>query len=414
MKHTSTILINAFFLFLIQTGIGQIEEEQYLLKLGMADSVFSEQLSEMRKFYVQFPINYDPNTKYPVAYILDGEQLLPTANDVQNYYSGGFTPEMILIGISNSENRTRDLTTSKIIEKYGMPFTEENGEAENFIAFLETDLIPYIENKYPVSTFRTLIGHSYGGLLAIYSLIHYPQLFASYLAIDPSLDWDSQKLISEAREKLPLKNYHNKSLFISLSGQLHMQEPDVTIENVMEDTSDFTLFARSNITFAKLVQENESNGLTFNWKFYPRDLHGTVQFPSLMDGLIANFKWFQMEETDKFNSPETSKDELARIINKRANKLESHFGYTVPPYPEELLNALGYMSLDMGYKEKSKMFFEFAIQFYPDSANAYDSMSEYYERNKDYSKALKLATKAYEISGEDYHKQRIRALKENI
>ena len=123
MKHTSTILINAFFLFLIQTGIGQIEEEQYLLKLGMADSVFSEQLSEMRKFYVQFPINYDPNTKYPVAYILDGEQLLPTANDVQNYYSGGFTPEMILIGISNSENRTRDLTTSKIIEKYGMPFS---------------------------------------------------------------------------------------------------------------------------------------------------------------------------------------------------------------------------------------------------------------------------------------------------
>ena len=60
------------------------------------------------------------------------------------------------------------------------------------------------------------------------------------------------------------------------------------------------------------------------------------------------------------------------------------------------------------------MFFEFAIEFYPSSANAYDSMSEYYERVDDYDNALKFATKAYQINHNDYYKQRIEALKKNV
>jgi len=41
---------------------------------------------------------------------------------VQNYYNGGFTPEMIIVGISNDKNRMRDLTTSKVSEMNGRPW----------------------------------------------------------------------------------------------------------------------------------------------------------------------------------------------------------------------------------------------------------------------------------------------------
>ena len=58
------------------------------------------------------------------------------------------------------------------------------------------------------------------------------------------------------------------------------------------------------------------------------------------------------------------------------------------------------------------MFFEFAIKFYPNSANVYDSMADYYERNRDYKNALNFVIKAFEISGEENHKQRIKDLKE--
>ncbi|MDX1829815.1 MAG: alpha/beta hydrolase-fold protein [Lutibacter sp.] len=389
---------------------------KYLYKLGAIDSLYSKNLNENRKIFVQFPDSYKPNSdkKYPVAYILDGEILLPTVSNVQSFYSGGYTPEMILIGISNSKNRTRDLTPTKIKTKYGMPFTEENGQAANFYKFIEDELIPYVEKKYPVTNYRTLIGHSFGGLFTIYTLINHPQLFANYLAIDPSLDWDNQKLLKQAKEILAENSFKGKSLYMSLSGQLHMQNPDITINNVMKDTTDYTLFARSNISFSNIVKHNKENGLYFNWEFYPKDIHGTIALPSIRSGLIATFKWFQMEKTDKFNSPDTPKEELYSIVKYRANKLKNHFRYDVPPYPEELINMSGYMSMDMGQLEKAKMFFEFGIKYYPKSPNVYDSMADYYISQKDTKNALKYVTKAYEISGSDYFAKRIKTLKNGI
>jgi predicted alpha/beta superfamily hydrolase len=270
-------------------------------------------------------------------------------------------PEMVIVGISNNKNRMRDLTTSKVAEMYGMPFDQDNGDAANFNTFIATELIPFIENKYPATHFRTLIGHSYGGLYTIYTLLNHPELFSNYIAIDPSLDWDKQKLIGDARVKLSNNSYKGKSLFMSLGGQLHMQNSTITIDNVMQDESGFTLFARSNITFSEVVKENANNGLSFDWKFYPNDLHGTISFPSILDGLISVFEWYQMENTDRINSFETSEEELSEIVKHRSQKLEEHFGYSVPPYPEELLNMSGYMNMDMDQMEKAKMYFEFAI-----------------------------------------------------
>ena len=409
------LLIVGLIIQLQQLANAQINStHKFLSKVGITDSINSGFLNESREIYIQLPDNYNPakNQKYPVVYILDGEMFLPTVSDVQNYYSGGFTPEMVLIGIANNKNRIRDLTTSTITTKYGMPFTEENGGAENFSQFIEKELIPYIEENYAVSNFRTLIGHSYGGLYTICTLLKHPHLFANYLAIDPSLDWDGQKLLNESLNILSAQKFEGKSLFVSLSGQLHMQGSKITIDNVMQDTTDFTLFSRSNITFSNIVRQNTENGLFFDWKFYPNDLHGTVPYPSIRDGLIALFKWYQMENTDKFNSFDTPKKELLGIIKYREKKLKDHFGYPEPPYPEELLNMLGYMNMDMQQTEKAKMYFELAIEYYPKSANACDSMADYYEAQHDIVNAIKYANKAFELSGNDSYKNRIEELKE--
>jgi predicted alpha/beta superfamily hydrolase len=389
------------------------QNQQYLQKTGVLDSLYSEILEESRKFYVQVPFSYnaEKDQKYPAVFILDGETFLPTVNDVQNYYSGGFMPEMVLVGIANDKNRVRDLTTSTITTKYGMPFNEKNGEADNFRKFIQEELIPFIESKYPVTNYRTLIGHSYGGLFVISTLIHQPNLFANYLAIDPSLDWDNQRLIKESEEIFKNQDYKNKSLFMSLSGQLHMQNSEITIDNVMQDTTDYTLFSRSNITFSNIVKQNTDNGLSFYWKFYTKDIHGTIPFPSIMDGLISLFEWYQMEKTDKINSFDTPKEELFSIIKHREKKLKEHFGYDEPPYPEELLNMSGYMNMDMQQTEKAKMYFELAIEYYPESANAYDSMADYYEAQNDITNAVRFVQKAAELSDNEYYKNRIQELK---
>jgi predicted alpha/beta superfamily hydrolase len=337
--------------------------------------------------------------------------MLNALHTVHSYYSGGFIPEMILVGISNAENRTRDLTTSELYERRGQAYNQENGGAEKFAQFIESELIPFIEDKYPVTNYRTLIGHSYGGLFTVNMLLNHTDIFENYLAIDPSMDWDEQKLLQESKEILSQNSFVGKSLFVSLGGQLHMADTDITIDNVMKDTTEFTLFARSNIELSKIVEANKENDLDFYWKFYPNDLHGTIPLPSIMDGLIDIFSWYQMEDINKFNDPETPKEVLYDIIKRREVKLKKHFGYAVAPYPNFLLNMSGYMSMDMGNPDKALMYFQLNTEYYPEDANAYDSLADYYEAQNDTENALKNVIKAYELSGSDYHKKRMEELK---
>ena len=132
-----------------------------------SDTVHSEVLNEDRLIYVDFPLSYTPGSaqKYPVAFLLDGDVLLPAAGTVQDYYSGGFTPDMIIIGISNAENRTRDLTPPKFIEAQSAvssdpmavamtPNAVLEGGAPCFLDFIENELIPYVEANYPVTQFQ--------------------------------------------------------------------------------------------------------------------------------------------------------------------------------------------------------------------------------------------------------------------
>jgi len=399
----STIIAFVFFSF------NSKAQSDYQIQIGLKDSLQSQVLNESREFYVELPESYVPGSeqRYPVVYILDGDAQLNTLYTIHSYYSGGYLPEMILVGISNAHNRTRDLTTSKLEGEGGANFNQEHGEAENFMKFIESELIPHIENKYPVSPYRTLIGHSYGGLFTINALLNHPTVFENYLAIDPSMDWDGQKLLKRSEQELAKIDLSKKSLFMALGGQLHWSNPDITIDNVMEDTSEFTLFSRSNIEFSKIAESQKEQGFQFYWKFYPNDLHGTIPLPSMMDGLLAMFEWYQMENIERFNDPDATIEELLAIIKYREKKLHDHYGYKEAPYPDFLFNMKGYMSMDMGKPDLAKMYFTLNTEYFPNDANSYDSLADYYESQQDYEKALENVSKAYELSGSDAHKKRL-------
>ena len=319
---------------------------------------------------------------------------------------------MILVGISNKNNRTRDLTTSQIKTRRGSVVNVETGGATKFTQFIENELIPHIDNTYPTTPYRTIIGHSYAGLFTINTLLNHNYLFNNYIAIDPSLDWDNQKLLKEAKEKMVKENYNGKSLFVSLAAeQLHMWNEEINMLNIMDDTSEFTLFARSIIEFSTFVKSQKQNGLSFSWKVYEEDLHGTVPLPSIRDGLVFLFKWYQFKSPQKYNNPETSVEELTELLKKQEQIYSTNFGYSFPPMIEEMLNGYGYMNLQMGQPEKAFMFFKLNIEYFPKSPNAYNSMADYYEAQNDISNAIIFTKKAAELNDNEYYKNRILELK---
>lgn len=406
---TNRVLIIIFSILFFSLTQKADAQKTHIIEMGIIDSLYSDILNESREIYIHLPESFDESSKrkYPVIYVLDGEVILKAAATVYDFYWGGYMPEMVIIGISNNKNRTRDLTTSEVEFRRGAAFNQETGGAENFTAFIEKELIPYVEKNYPVTGYRTLIGHSYAGLFTISALINHPNLFENFLAIDPSLDWDNQKLLKQSKEILNQESFKGKSIFLTLGGQLHMQNSEINIENVMEDTSEYTLFARSNIEFFSAAKNNSQSGLNIGWKYYPQDLHGTVPLPSILDGLVFLFDWFQMEDTDKINNPETPLDELLQVIRKREQKLKEHFSYFVPPYDEGLLNMLGYMYMEMEQLQKSLAIFLLGVEYFPSSANAYDSLADYYVAQGDFKNALINETRAFEISGSEYHRERM-------
>ncbi|WP_412986788.1 alpha/beta hydrolase-fold protein [Pontimicrobium sp. IMCC45349] len=404
MKHKTLLLV----LILMSFQLLKAQESNAL------DSIYSNVLDENRQFWVKLPEGYNPEnaTKYPVIYLLDGVSLKGNLVTVYNNYWGHYLPNMILVGVSNQPNRTRDLTTSKIESRRGAAFNYETGGAENFTQFLEKELIPHIDTNYKTSKYRTLIGHSFAGLFTINTLINHTHLFKNYIAIDPSLDWDNQKLLNQAKTVFKEKDFSGKGLFVSLAAeQLHMFDSSITMDNITEDTSEFTLFARSIIEFSKLAESNSKNGLNFSWKVYPEDLHGTVPLPSMRDGLVFLFKWFQFVNPPKYNNPDTTVDELKQLLIAQGEIYTKHFGEPTPPMIEELFNAYGYMNVQMGQPEKAKLFFSEYIKYYPKSAVAYEGMSDYYSSQNDKAKALEFMNKAYKISQSDYHKKKIEDLK---
>lgn len=168
--------------------------------IGAIDTIYSEILSEKRIINVYLPNGYSINdtVKYPVIYLLDGskdEDFIHVAGLVQ-YLSFPWINNIkpsIVVGIANVDRR-RDFTFPTTIQKDKNDFPT-TGASAKFIDFLEKELQPYIGLNYKVSEKHTLVGQSFGGLLATEVLFKKPYLFDKYIIVSPSLWWDNESLL---------------------------------------------------------------------------------------------------------------------------------------------------------------------------------------------------------------------------
>src|SRR6185295_11339504 len=153
-------------------------------------TIKSKVMGEDRLILVRTPVGYETNKQsYPVVYMTDGDQHIGhTSSTVEFLARNGRMSEMIVVGIPNTD-RTRDLSPTKPKQEgaTGAPQFPTAGGADNFLKFIETELIPEVEKRYRVTPFRMLAGHSLGGLFAVHAMLTKPDLFRSYVAVSPAL-----------------------------------------------------------------------------------------------------------------------------------------------------------------------------------------------------------------------------------
>ena len=170
--------------------------------LGEIVTLNSKILNEDRILNIYLPAGYgtDPLKKYPVIYLLDGssdEDFIHIVGLAQfaNFPWTKMLEPTIIVGIGNVD-RKRDFTYPSNNEQDNTELPTSGG-SDKFIAFLESELQPYIASHYSTNNNKTIIGQSLGGLLATEILYTKSELFTNYIIVSPSLWWDDESLLSD-------------------------------------------------------------------------------------------------------------------------------------------------------------------------------------------------------------------------
>lgn len=172
---------------------------------------------------IALPFYYaeNPDKTYPVIYVLDANMSFGIVVETMRIlnirvpWSKEF-PDVIIVGIGYPLSgslaeiyhqmlhlRMRDFLPMRdegaekfFQETFPVPESVVSGGAGNFLQFIQHELIPMIEAEYRADpTDRTLMGHSWGGLFALYALFAQPHLFQRCVAGSADLQHDQGYLL---------------------------------------------------------------------------------------------------------------------------------------------------------------------------------------------------------------------------
>jgi len=325
------------------------------------DSLSSKILGEQRDLLVRLPNNYHQNTdlNYPVLYLLYGQRNFNhTAGTLDFLNQDGKAQEMIIIAIKNT-HRARDFTPTydENYNRWGI-----SGGADNFLNFIEKELIPYVNDNYRTNNFKVLSGHSLGGLLTVYAMQSRPHLFQAHFAFSPSLWWHKQVIFEDAENFLRNTTELNNYLYLNLGN---------------EKGDMLAAFQR----YAGLLNTNTSSNFSYHVDIDDQESHGTTALIGQTHAYRHLFEFLQCPE-----------DVIAKglpAINAFYKEQSEKYGYPIQP-SYRAINRAGYNALNAKDFAKAIELFKVNVENYSYKADPYDSLADAYEANGQLGEALNM------------------------
>jgi predicted alpha/beta superfamily hydrolase len=323
-QFVSTVAVFAVLLGVAKSAIAEDAVKDVVI--GEERTFFSRTLNEQRTIFVSKPGNYDQtDARYPLLLVLDGRNPFYYTSAVSRYLGASeIIPDLLIVAVANpAASRGRDLTPPATATKT-RELEPTGGGSANFRAFIANELLPWVDKNYRTRPYRILVGHSYGGLFVIDTLLTDPKLFTAYIAISPSLAWDELRLVERADRFFDPQRELNATLFLTAGNDARLLRSGVK-------------------KLAGVLDEKAPAG--FDWRFVslPEETHGSVALRSVYQGLEFVFAdWSLRNPLETYSR--FGIEGIERFYAKRAAK----YGETTQRVPEGIMRAVSRELLDTG------------------------------------------------------------------
>jgi predicted alpha/beta superfamily hydrolase len=346
----------------------------------------SKILNAERKIKIHLPKSFKTSKEksYPLILVLDAENTfyLTTGNtELMSDPDPDFStiPEAIVVGIYqdyfiNGEyvrgtDSMWDTSTGKLSKS-----------SAKFYEFLKDELIPYLEKKYRIGKFKTLLGHSLTASFACSAILENDDVFSAYILLSPNLKDFNYKLF-DGLEKKSTK----KLVYLSTSD------------------NDFKGHRESILKFNEnYLSKNSHTNTVYRFQNFEKEHHMSLVSSSLLTAVTHIFTYHNF----------TKKNSLVKEFLLSKNKMESYLSFknTANELSGEENNIRDddffdiYWNIDKEkdwsqYLEVSNILFE----EFPNSTHPYYARAMFEEKHmKNYLKALEFYNKGLKYINDSF------------
>jgi predicted alpha/beta superfamily hydrolase len=216
---------------------------------------FASKYVDARNVDVWLPDGYSAKKKYAVVYMHDGQMLFDASTTwnkqewqvdevVGKLIKDSKIRDCIVVGVwNNGDYRHSEYYPQKTLEELP-PATRDyivknslknKPQSDNYLRFLVEELKPYIDKNFSTKKDREntfVMGSSMGGLISIYAICEYPNVFGGAAGISTHLPM-----------VLDAKTPHIETVSVSLRSYLEKHLPKANTRKIYFDYGDQTLDA---------------------------------------------------------------------------------------------------------------------------------------------------------------------------
>lgn len=187
-----------------------------------------------RKIRVWLPEDYDGHRRFPVLYMHDGQNLFDPTDECNNRWHADRELDRlameglsaIIVGIDNGPERMSELCPDMpvdpaVYEICGLPPQPIVPAGHLYAKFITERLKPRIDGEFatlPDKDHTAIGGSSMGGLMSLYMLLKYPEVYGKALVFSPNLVTHDRKTLENWIEGYDFTRLTDSRIFVFHGG----------------------------------------------------------------------------------------------------------------------------------------------------------------------------------------------------